>query len=238
MPPFDENGKPLDPEIVALARAIFKRETPGGKPIAGASGEMPSRGQFLRATWKNLAERHLGDRNAELTPQNERRAIYKELKRLADGPYSNKEKRQLKALKQTHFNVGNIASIWNGRTPARHIYSETTNKLTGANSTKGKGELKLHNGKKYYKTAAGRFQSKDGEMAPKEAKLIKFDVGAYVDAVHGFYKEFKGMPDDKAVTARPATSPYPTGLSKFIFTPEPETVPPVAFNREAPASKQ
>ncbi len=235
----DENGNPLDPEIVALAKAIFRHETPGGKPIAGKSGEVPSRAQFLPATWKRLAREHLGDANAKLTPSSEREAVYKELKRLADGPYTGKERAQLKALGQTHFNVGNIASIWNGGKPARHMFSETTNELTGANSTRGRGEYKLHNGVKYYKRGLF-YRSSDNKKAPKKARLIKYDVLNYVKKVHRLYKEFKGLPESQLegdASSTPEENPYsryyPSGLSTDLYGPK----PPVAFSREA-SSKQ
>ena len=99
--PVDNEGNLLDPQIVALAQAIRQRETPEGKQVKGQTGEIKSRFQFLENTWANLAEQHLGDRNAEVTEAHENEVVYKELKRLADGPYTIKEKKQSK--KNTAF---------------------------------------------------------------------------------------------------------------------------------------
>ena len=85
--PVDEDGKELDPHIVALAKAIQYRETRGGPAVKGATGEIKSLFQFLEDTWRRLAKRHLGDANAEVNDDNERELVYKELLRLRHGPY-------------------------------------------------------------------------------------------------------------------------------------------------------
>jgi hypothetical protein len=189
----DDEGKELDRWIVALAQSIREYENMGveggeikGEAVAGASGEIPSRYQFLQSTWDNLSKKHLGDRAGEQpTDETEREVVYKELKRLADGPYSPKEKRQLKAMGQTNFNVGNIASIWNRGLPEFHLHADKFDKLTGRNPNKGKGSFWWLKGKKVPRNPEGNYKGVD---IPEGAKEIKFDTGQYVTSVHGFYK--------------------------------------------------
>ena len=161
--PIDENGEELDPQIIAIAQAIRQRETGGGPAVEGQTGEIKSRFQFLQGTWDTLSKRHLGDRAGEQpTDATENEVVYKEVKRLAEGPYSAKEKKQLKAMKQERFDVGNIGSIWNRGLPQFHLYSEKFDKVTGTNPNYGKGV--------------------------SEDSGYEYDTGDYVDSVYVFYK--------------------------------------------------
>ena len=56
----------------ALAKAIRQHET-GNRQIKGASGELSSRYQFMPSTWKSYAREILGNENAPLTLENEKR---------------------------------------------------------------------------------------------------------------------------------------------------------------------
>jgi hypothetical protein len=93
--------EPLDPQIVALARAIRQVET-GNKAVKGASGEMKSRYQFMPATWKTLAKKHLGNADTTRSEEIENEVVYKELLFLAD---------------EKGYDVGQIASVWNSGKP-------------------------------------------------------------------------------------------------------------------------
>lgn len=92
---------PLDPQIVALARAIRQVES-GNQALSGASGELRSRYQFMPRTWGNLALKHLGNADAPLTLETENEVAYKQIKYLAD---------------EKGYDVGQIASWWNHGTP-------------------------------------------------------------------------------------------------------------------------
>lgn len=90
----------LDPQIVALAKAIRAHET-GNRPVAGKTGELASRYQFIPSTWKSYAKKYLGNANAPLTLENENYVVYH---RLAE-------------WKQQGYNPGQIASMWNSGNP-------------------------------------------------------------------------------------------------------------------------
>jgi len=86
----------LDPQAKALAMAIRHHET-GNRQIAGASGEIASRYQFLPSTWKSGAAKYLGDANAPVTLENENKVAYS----------------QIKEWKDSGMNPGQIAAAWN-----------------------------------------------------------------------------------------------------------------------------
>lgn len=86
----------LDPQAVALAKAIRQHET-GNRQIKGASGELASRYQFLPGTWKAGAAKYLGNPNAPITLENENKVAYS----------------QIKEWKDKGYNPGQIAAAWN-----------------------------------------------------------------------------------------------------------------------------
>lgn len=86
----------LDPQAKALAMAIRQHET-GNRQVAGASGEIASRYQFLPSTWKSGAAKYLGDANAPVTLENENKVAYS----------------QIKEWKDSGMNPGQIAAAWN-----------------------------------------------------------------------------------------------------------------------------
>jgi len=90
----------LDQDVVNLAKAIRQVET-GNNPKPGASGELPSRYQFMPATWRTLAKKHLGDENAKLSLENENRVAYTQIKEWKDSGYKPDQ----------------IASMWNSGKP-------------------------------------------------------------------------------------------------------------------------
>lgn len=89
----------LDPQAVALAKAIRQTET-GNKPVAGASGEQ-GRYQFLPGTWSAGAAQYLGDANAPQTLENENKVAYSKIKHWKDQGYKPDQ----------------IASLWNSGSP-------------------------------------------------------------------------------------------------------------------------
>jgi hypothetical protein len=86
----------LDQDVVALAKAIRQHET-GNRQVAGASGEIASRYQFLPSTWKASAAKYLGNANAPVTLENENKVAYS----------------QIKEWKDKGYNPGQIAAAWN-----------------------------------------------------------------------------------------------------------------------------
>lgn len=96
----------LDPQALALAKAIRRTETGGHKDpynARGASGEFGAF-QFMPATYKSLAQKHLGNPNAAPTVENQNKIVYSEIKKLKDQGY----------------NPAQIASIWNSGKPDRY----------------------------------------------------------------------------------------------------------------------
>lgn len=91
----------LDPDVVALSKAIRDTETPGGQAIPGKTGELTSRYQFMPATWKSEAGRILGNPNAPLTNENENKVAYTRIKEWKDKGYGPDQ----------------IASMWNSGHP-------------------------------------------------------------------------------------------------------------------------
>ena len=94
------SAQPLDPQLVNLAKAIRDHETQN-RAIPGASGELKSRYQYMPATWKERAGKHLGNSNAPLSLENENAVTYA----------------QLKEWKDQGYNPGQIASMWNSGQP-------------------------------------------------------------------------------------------------------------------------
>jgi len=90
----------LDLDVVNLAKAIRQVET-GNNPKQGASGELPSRYQYMPETWKATAAKYLGDANAPLTLENENKATYL----------------KIKAWKDAGYKPDQIASMWNSGKP-------------------------------------------------------------------------------------------------------------------------
>jgi len=90
----------LDEQIVALAKAIRQHET-GNRTIAGVTGELASRYQFLPSTWSTEAKRILGNANAPLTAENENKVAYT----------------RMLEWKNKGYNPGQIASMWNSGNP-------------------------------------------------------------------------------------------------------------------------
>lgn len=90
------NETQLDQQVIAMAKAIRQHET-GNRQVAGSSGEMASRYQFLPDTWKAGAAKYLGDANAPVTLENENKVAYY----------------QIKEWKDKGYNPGQIAAAWN-----------------------------------------------------------------------------------------------------------------------------
>lgn len=90
----------LDPQIVALARAIREVESGGSYEASGASGEGGAY-QFMPSTWKAWAGKYLGDPNAKMDKTNQNKVAY----------YRIKERRD------AGLTAAQIASEWNSGNP-------------------------------------------------------------------------------------------------------------------------
>jgi hypothetical protein len=91
-----KDGTPLDPGVVALAKAIRQHESGNDYSSKGASGEFGAY-QYTAPTWKADAKKYLGDENAQPTPENQDKAAY----------YS------IKAMKDAGKTPEQVASVWN-----------------------------------------------------------------------------------------------------------------------------
>lgn len=89
----------LDQGVVNLAKAIRQVES-GGRQVKGGSGEFGMY-QWMPGTWKASAQKYLGSADAAMTPQNENKVAYMKIKEWKDSGY----------------NVGQIASMWNSGSP-------------------------------------------------------------------------------------------------------------------------
>lgn len=92
--------QPLDAEAKRLALAIRNRESGGNYTAKGKSGEWGAY-QYTQPTWKAWAGKHLGDPNADLTPENQNQVAYKQIKEWKDQGYKPDQ----------------IASMWNSGKP-------------------------------------------------------------------------------------------------------------------------
>lgn len=90
----------LDRDVITLAKAIRQTESGGDFNAVGQSGERGGY-QFTKPTWQGWAQKHLGDANAQLTPENQNKVAYS----------------QIKEWKDQGYNPGQIASLWNSGSP-------------------------------------------------------------------------------------------------------------------------
>lgn len=86
----------MDPQIIALAKAIRKTESNDNFNAKGKSGEFGAY-QFMPNTWKQFAKESLGDANAPMTPANQNAVAYT----------------MLKKWKDSGLNPAEIAAKWN-----------------------------------------------------------------------------------------------------------------------------
>ena len=94
------NTQPLDPQAVAMSKAIIQHESGGNFNAKGASGENGS-AQWMPATWSAQAKQVLGDSNAQMTPANQKAVLYSIIKQDKD----------------SGLNPAQIAAKWNSGQP-------------------------------------------------------------------------------------------------------------------------
>lgn len=97
----------MDEKALALTKAIKQTETGGAKDpynTPGKSGEFGAY-QFLPATYKGWAKKHLGDENAPMSVENQNKVAYS----------------QVKEWKDQGYNPAQIASLWNSGKPDRYM---------------------------------------------------------------------------------------------------------------------
>jgi hypothetical protein len=92
------------PDVTAddIVEAIREKESGGDYQARGGSGEFGAY-QFMPETWQALAQRHLGNANAQMSPENQDKVAKKEIERLLSLNYTPEQ----------------IALIWNGGEPKR-----------------------------------------------------------------------------------------------------------------------
>lgn len=109
---------PIDPTVKALTSAIGEAETGPSSPAAytkkGASGEF-GRYQFMPQTYKNYAQKYLGDANAAPTVENQNKIAYS----------------FVDEKKKAGYNPAQIASMWNAGEGKPNAYKEN---FKGVNS--------------------------------------------------------------------------------------------------------
>ena len=97
------NPQQLDPDALRLAKAIRTRESNNNPTAKGASGEYGYY-QFTKPTWQKSAQKYLGDANSQLTPENQNKVAYSQIKEWKDAGYQPDQ----------------IASMWNSGKPDAH----------------------------------------------------------------------------------------------------------------------
>lgn len=105
------NQTQLDPGVVNLTKAIRQTESGGNFQATGASGEYGAY-QFTAPTWSKLAGKYLGDSSIPLqsaTPEQQNQVAYK----------------QIADWKNSGYNVGQIASMWNAGEGEPNAYQGT-----------------------------------------------------------------------------------------------------------------
>ncbi len=95
----------LDPQVVALAKAIREHESGGNFQARGGSGEFGAY-QFMPGTWAGSAQKYLGANIPveKATPEQQNEVAYKKIKEWKDSGY----------------NPAQIASLWNSGSPDWH----------------------------------------------------------------------------------------------------------------------
>lgn len=93
-----QDGTQLDPKVVKVMRAIGHVESGGDYNAVGDSGRSKGAYQWHDDNWKNSAQQILGDENAPMTPENQNKVAY----------------HQIKAYKDAGRTPEEIAALWNG----------------------------------------------------------------------------------------------------------------------------
>lgn len=93
-----QDGTSLDPKIVKVMRAIRQVESGGDFNAVGDNGESHGAYQWNKNNYKNAAKQYLGDENAPMTPENQNKVAYS----------------QIKAYKDQGLQPEEIAARWNG----------------------------------------------------------------------------------------------------------------------------
>lgn len=135
----------LDQDVINLAKAIREHET-GNRQVAGATGELASRYQFMPATWKSEAKRILGDENAPLTLENENKVAYTRIKEWKDAGY----------------NPAQIASMWNSGNP--DMYAKGNN---GVGQSSQNPNI-TYNVPKYVESVYSKYQQEKAKNPPQQ----------------------------------------------------------------------
>jgi len=86
----------MDPQAIALAKAIRKTESNDNFNAKGKSGEFGAY-QFMPSTWKQFAKESLGNEDAEMSPSNQNAVAYT----------------MIKKWKDSGLNPAQIAAKWN-----------------------------------------------------------------------------------------------------------------------------
>ncbi len=102
--------KGMDADVVLLAKAIRQHESGNRAVLPGEGAEVggASRYQYTHGTWKEVAQKYLGNANAPMTLENENKATYL---RLLD-------------WKKKGYNPAQIASMWNAGEGRPDAYKE------------------------------------------------------------------------------------------------------------------
>lgn len=140
---------PNDPDVIALSKAIFQRESGGDFNAVGDAGTSHGAGQWQAPTWKSQAKDVLGNENAPMTPDNQKAVIQVTIaKRKAEG-----------------LNPAQIAAEWNsGKTRGweNHVGTTTIN-----------GQQIHYDTPKYVKDVTELYHQYKGQSSPQNGSLLQ-----------------------------------------------------------------
>lgn len=106
-----EDGTQIDPKVLKVMKAIKHVESGGKYDAVGDSGTSKGAYQWHGDNWKTAAKTVLGDENAEMSPANQNKVAY----------------HQIKAYKDQGLQPEEIAARWNGahidKVSGRYVYN-------------------------------------------------------------------------------------------------------------------
>lgn len=151
-PQTTSTASSLDPQVVNLAKSIRQVESGGNFQAQGKSGEYGGY-QFTEPTWNATAKKYgvnIPLKNA--TPEQQNEVAYK----------------QLKEWKDSGYNVGEIASMWNSGKPDAYLKNNVGINDHGVS----------YNTPEYAKKVATQYQSLKGQSSQSAYNPTPYSTGA------------------------------------------------------------
>lgn len=183
MEPQTSTASSLDPQVVNLAKSIRTVESGGNFQAQGKSGEYGGY-QFTEPTWNATAKKHgVNVPLKQATPEQQNEVAYK----------------QLKEWKDSGYNVGEIASMWNSGKPDNYL-----NNHVGIND-----HGVSYNTPEYAKKVAETYQQLKGQ-APQTQQNNAYNPKPFSSGSNPFLVDTSGQPQSP-------TTPQDEGLGTKLM---------------------